>query len=89
MTPFCVTGPRDEDGIIVLMRGGRTDWGGRSFDPLQPKSIWWKAVNELANVLCPVRDTHCGRCAKETVEVLLSLPSFLFSLSLTRSCKSI
>lgn len=67
MTPFCVTGPRDGDGIIVLIRGcgGGADRGGRSSDPPRPESIWWEADNESVNVLCPsARDTRCGRGAK-------------------------
>lgn len=87
VTPFCVTGPRDGDGIIGLIRkggGGGVDQDGHVSDPPQPESIWWEADNDSVNVLCPsVRDPQYGRCAKEMEEVLLSLPSFPLPLFLS------
>lgn len=60
-TPFCVTGPRDGDGIIVLIRGVQTGAAAALTHP-RPVSIWWEADNESVNVLCPsARDTQYGR----------------------------
>lgn len=62
MTPFCVTGPSDGNGIVVIIRQSRPGYCGG--DPPQPKSIWWEIDNEPVNVLCPSgRDTQYGTTA--------------------------
>lgn len=80
-TPFFVTGPREEDAVIVLMVSG-ADWSSCGADPLQPGSIWCEGVNERGNVLCPVRDAQSGQGDRGGVS-LCPLLFFFFSLPLT------